>query len=108
MSNPLPFRPHYGTTQSIAAAATSATANLNKDDKVVRVYNTGANIAFVRTLNSSEAATQAATVADMPVGAGQVIYIEKGMDHDRLNHISALTTTLLVTTGEGGVGAGNA
>lgn len=100
------FQPHYGTNQVIASGAASATANIAKDDKTVRIWNSGANVGYVRTCNQSDVAGNAASVADLPIGPGQVVYIEKGMDHDRLTHISALTTTLQVMTGEGGAGAG--
>lgn len=101
MSARQPFMPAYGSGQTLAPAAASAAVAINAQNKQVRVVNTGAAIAFVRTYSSLTVPAPAATAADMPVAAGATITISKDETHDRLAHISATGTTLQVITGEG-------
>lgn len=96
-----PFKPHYGSTQTVTPAAGSATITIGRGDKSIRVRNTGANIGFFRTFLVSDGAS-AATAADMPVSPNETIIIEKAQDHDSLSHISATGTTFVITSGEGG------
>jgi hypothetical protein len=97
-----PFRPHYGSTQTVAPAAAAATITIGRGDKSIRVRNTGAtNIGFFRVFRLSDGAV-AATAADMPVAAGETVIIEKDTDYDSLSHISAAGTSFVITAGEGG------
>lgn len=98
-----PFSPHYGSNQVLTAGAASASVGIDRDNKQVRVVNTGANIGYFRTYDSTDTATGAGTAstADVPVPAGMATTITKGMRHDRLAYISAAGTTLEVMTGEG-------
>jgi hypothetical protein len=95
-----PFSPHFGTNQVVAPAAASAAASISRDDKQVRVVNTGANIGYFRTYDST-AGAQSATTADCPVPAGLSTTITKGTNHDAIAYISAAGTTFQVMTGEG-------
>ncbi|MGE5622493.1 MAG: hypothetical protein ACM3WS_04995 [Bacillota bacterium] len=93
-----PFKPHYGSNQVVTPGAASASITISKDDKSLRVVNTGANIGYFRTGTGSVTAS----AADVPVPAGGSIVIEKPQEHDKLAHISASGTTFQVMTGEGG------
>lgn len=95
-----PIMPHYGTNQVLTAAAASASAAIDKNDEQVRITNTGANKAYVRTYNSA-GGTQSATTADFCVNAGQTATITKGVDHNAIAYISAAGSSLEVITGEG-------
>jgi hypothetical protein len=98
------FQPRYGSTQTFSPAAGSATVTVGKDNRTLRVKNTGAtNPMFFRTGRASDG-TVTATAADMPVYPGEVVYIAKSPEHDTLAHISAAGTTATVTAGEGGAG----
>lgn len=101
MSARQPFSPAYGTGQAIAPAAASATVNINASNNQVRIVNTGAAIAFVRTFSNAAQPGTAATAADMPIPPNMAVTITKDLSHDRLAHISATGTTLQVMTGEG-------
>ena len=94
-----PFFPHYGTNQVLTAGAASAPYSLDKQDKQVRVTNTGANKAYFRTYDSG-AGTPAASSADYCVPAGGVATVSK-QGHNAIAVISATGTTLEVITGEG-------
>ena len=96
-----PFFPSYGSNQVIAPAAASAAITINKENKQVRIVNTGANIMYVQTYSSLESPAPVATTADFPIAAGMAATITKSMDHDRLCYISATGTTANVMTGEG-------
>lgn len=95
-----PFMPHYGTNQVLTAAAGSLSAAIDPNDEQVRITNTGANKAYVRTYNSANG-TQSATIADLNVAPGQTTTITKGVNHNALAYISAAGTGLEVITGEG-------
>lgn len=95
-----PFFPQYGSNQVLTAGAASATANITKASKQVRVVNTGANKGYFRVYDSSNGA-QAATTADCPVAAGAAVTVTKGGNQDTIAYISANGTTLEVMTGEG-------
>lgn len=94
-----PFFPHYGTNQVLTAGAASAAFSIDKQDKQVRVANTGANKAYFRTYDSA-AGTPAASAADYCVPAGAVATVSKQC-HNTIAVISASGTTLEVITGEG-------
>lgn len=96
-----PFCPHYGTGQTVSPGAASAAINLTANDPCVRIINTGTNIAYIRTYSSLDNAINVATTADLPIPAGMSTTITKGIQHDRLAHISAAGTTLSIITGDG-------
>lgn len=95
-----PFMPHYGTNQVLTAGAASLSAAIDPNDEQVRITNTGANKAYVRTYNSANG-TQSATVADFQVASGQTSTLTKGVNHNAIAYISAAGTGLEVITGEG-------
>jgi hypothetical protein len=87
-----------GTTTSIAATATSASATVNGYAKSVRLYNKGPNTAFVKF----GVGATTATASDMPLPAGAIETFSK----DRADTIAAIcaateTATVYVTSGEG-------
>lgn len=94
------FSPHYGSNQVVTPGAASAAITIAAGSKQVRIVNTGANIAYVRTYRDADGA-QTASAADFPIAAGARETITKDDTHDRLAHISASGTTLNVMTGEG-------
>lgn len=94
-----PFFPHYGSNQVLAAGAASASSVISHQAKQLRVANTGANIGYFRTYDSSGGA-QSATTADYPVAPGAVATVSK-QGHNAVAVISALGTTLQVMAGEG-------
>lgn len=97
-----PFKPHYGSTQNVSPAAASAAITIGRGEKTIKVRNTGAtNIMYFRTGLASDG-TVTATSADVFVGPGESIYIEKSQDHDTLATISASGTTASIMSGEGG------
>lgn len=96
-----PFMPAYGTNQVLSAAAASANATINKDNRQVRIVNTGANIAYVQTYSSADQPGTAASIADFPIAGGQASTITKDTKHDTLAYISAAGTSLQVMTGDG-------
>jgi hypothetical protein len=97
-----PFKPHYGSTVGFSAAIGSASITVGGGDKTLLVINTGAtNPMFFRTGKAADGAV-VATAADVPVYAGKERFIEKPTDHDTLASISALGTTAVVMSGEGG------
>lgn len=96
-----PFSPHYGTNQILAAAAGALIANIDPQDKNVRIVNTGSNPAYVRLYRSDAVSAPSATTADFRIQPGSSSTITKADGQDRLSYISALTTSLEVMTGEG-------
>lgn len=96
-----PFFPAYGTGQQKAAAAASANAAINKDNRQVRVVNTGTNIAYVQTFSSVDQAGTLASVVDLAVPGGLAVTFSKDTKHDTLAYISALGTNLEIMTGDG-------
>jgi hypothetical protein len=95
-----PFYPHFGTNQVITPAAASASATIDRNNKQLRVLNSGANIGYFRTYNS-EGGSQSATTADYPVAPNQASVVSIGPFHDSIAYISAAGTTFNVMTGEG-------
>jgi hypothetical protein len=93
------FQPRRGQNLTASSGITSLSVSLDAQAKSVRLVNNGANVCFVRI----GAGAQTATTADMPVRAGSEIVVSKGDGDDTLAHISALTTTLYIQTGEGGI-----
>jgi hypothetical protein len=103
MSAQQPFSPHYGSNQVLTAGAAALSADIDATNAQVRIVNTGANIAYVRTY-SSRAAAAVASTADLPIAAGAAKVFTKSLEHDKLSYISAAGTTLQMITGEGYTG----
>lgn len=102
MNSIQPFAPSYGSTQTLTAGAASLSTPLNPRASNVRIVNAGANVAFVRIGDGA----QTATTADFPVMPGQAATITKpigstGTNPQEMGYISALGSTLYVTTGQG-------
>lgn len=98
-----PFAPKYGSTQTLTPGAASAQVTIDRDkqSRQVCIWNSGANVAFVRIGSSLNGAlTASATDHFIPPSAIPTI-ITKDPQHDMLAHISATGTTLLVNLGEG-------
>ena len=94
-----PFNPNRGANQVVSPAGTSASVSIDPTAKSVRLVNSGAtNICHVRIGTGA----QVATVADVPVLAGDSVVVSKAEGEDTLAYISAAGTTLHVQTGEGG------
>ncbi len=100
MSAEQPFSPHYGTNQLLTPAAGALVANLDPNDKNVRLVNTGTNPAYIR-IYSSTGTAEVATTADYLIPGGVSTTITKAMGQDRMSYVSALGTTLQVCSGEG-------
>ncbi len=93
------FAQRQSSNQVVTPGAASASVTVNKEDKAVRLVNSGANICYVRI----GAGAQTATTADLPVRAGSEIIVRKATDQETVAYISAAGTTLNIATGEGGV-----
>lgn len=84
-------------TSNVVASTTSATAAMDANALVVRVYNSGSVTAFIRFGRT----TATATTSDMPLPPGAVETFSKG-SYDVLAAITASgTATVYVTSGEG-------
>lgn len=94
-----PFAPHYGSNQSLAAGSPATAVSISHQAKQMRVVNTGANIGFFRTYDSTGGAP-AATAADYPVPPGAGAIVSK-IGHNAISVFSPAGTTLQVMTGEG-------
>lgn len=97
------FQPAYGQNQIVNPAAGSVTIAVGTGSKNLMVYNSGANVCYVRVGKGTTAGVglAAATTADYPIAAGVKEIISKAQDDDSLSHISALGTTLQIMPGEG-------
>lgn len=99
-----PFAPRYDATVTATPSSSSAavafdTQRLNKQ---VQFVNTGANICFVQTYDSSLPGTApTASTADYPIPPNMARTLTKPQSHDTVAHISASGTTLYITPGEG-------
>ena len=93
------FRPRRGSNQVATPGAASAALTISALDDQCRVVNAGANVVHVVTYRQADGAV-AATTAEYAVAAGMASIITKG-EHDRIAHISALGTTIHVSTGNG-------
>lgn len=94
-----PFQPRRGGNQVVTPAAASASIDIGKGEKSVRLVNSGNNICYVRI----GAGAQTATTADLPVLPSSSVVVSKDGDESTVAHISAAGTTLNVQPGEGGV-----
>lgn len=93
-----PFQPKQGANVVVSPAAGSASSDIGKGNKSVRLSNSGANICYVRIGTGA----QTATTADMPVLSGESIVVEKAEASETVAYISASGTTLNIQPGEGG------
>ena len=96
-----PFMARYGAGQTVSTSVTSGTVTIGAGNKCLRLQNLDStNTIHVRT--SVDAST--ATTADVMLRPGQVIVIQKDMDHDTLAHIAASgTPSLRIEPGEAGI-----
>lgn len=113
----MPFNPTFGSNQLLTlGAASEQHVRVNKDNRTLRVNNTGAtNPLYFKTYNSGtssgaipapSATTPAqtnATTIDCRVGPGQDKLFTFPLDHDGVSLISAAGTTVEVMTGTGGI-----
>ena len=93
------FSQRVGSNQVVSPGIASASVTVNKEDKAVRLVNSGAGICYVRIGTGA----QTATTADLPVRAGSEIIVRKATDQETVAYISAAGTTLNIATGEGGI-----
>jgi hypothetical protein len=91
--------PVFGSNQIVTANSSSQSTPINASAPQVRVVNTGANKAYVRTYSSSGPA-QSATTADFVVLPNMASTFTKS-NHDTLAYISASGTTLEIISGDG-------
>lgn len=87
-----------GSTATIAATAASASVAIDPNSSVVRIYNKGPNVAFLRfTVGASTAA-----VTDMPIAVGATENFTKGTASVASAICAATeTATVYATSGEG-------
>jgi hypothetical protein len=95
-----PFMASYGAGQTVSTSVTSGTVTIG-GNKCLRLQNLDStNTIHVRT--SVGAST--ATTADVMLRPGQVIVIQKNMDHDTVAHIATVgTPSLRIEPGEAGI-----
>lgn len=98
MTTRAPVQPAYGTGQTLAPAAASATVAIPRGNKQQVLTNLGANVCYVRI---GAAGLGAATVADYPVPPGAQVVVTRSDEDTQLSHIAPLGTTLHVMAGEG-------
>lgn len=99
-----PFSPKYGSTQTFTPGAASSapiTIDRDKQSRQVRIWNSGANVAYVKIGSSSNGGTAAATTADHFLPPNSISIITKDPQQDILAHISPAGTTLVLNLGEG-------
>ena len=90
MANDITFGPHYGSGQTVAPGAASATSTFNgKGNKSVVLTNLDAVTVFVRIGNAD---LGDASAADYPVLAGTQVSISKADEHDNISYIAASGT----------------
>jgi hypothetical protein len=96
-----PFMASYGAGQTVSTSVTSGTVTIGAGNKCLRLQNLDStNTIHVRT--SVGAST--ATTADVMLRPGQVIVIQKNMDHDTVAHIATVgTPSLRIEPGEAGI-----
>lgn len=102
--NVSPFTPNFSKTKTIAVTQATASATLDATDSgvgnnVIRLFNSGSNVVFVRWGTG----TQTALTTDMPLMPGTVELFTKAAGTDTIAAIcaSGLTSTLYITCGEG-------
>jgi hypothetical protein len=102
------FQPRYGSGQIASPAVGSATLTIGKDNRTLRIKNTGAtNPMSFRTGRASDGTVTAVVNTDPTLYPGEVMYIAKPPDHDTLAYVSTAGTTMHVIAGEGGLGSGS-
>lgn len=86
-----------GPTQTLSAAVGSSSVSLTAGLRCIRVYNSGANIVFIRI----GGAGTTATVADVPVPPGGVEVFSIGNATVIAGITATGTSSVYVTQGEG-------
>lgn len=92
------IQPAYGSGQTLAPAAASATVAIPRGNKQAILTNLGANVCYVRI---GAVGLGAATAADYPVLPGKQVVLTRSDEDTQLSHISPVGTTLHVMNGEG-------
>lgn len=92
----LPFRPDFGANQLVYAGSVSASIQINKDSRNVRIVNQGLQIGYLRIGNSAVVAT----TADIPIRTNESLIIEKDTEQTHIAFISASGTVLNIQTGQ--------
>ena len=108
MSRLMPYSPNYGTTVEITAGSSSSETTISGAGKTIYCHNTGSNIVFLKVTNATG---DSADTADLPLPAGQTLFISQaeGAVTDGKNHASRYfyciaptgAPVLYVHTGEG-------
>lgn len=98
MTTRAPVQPSYGSGQTLAPAAASATAAIPRGNKQEILTNLGANVCYVRI---GAVGLGVATVADYPIPPGAQVVVTRSDEDTQLSHISPTGTTLHVMGGEG-------
>ncbi|MES2320183.1 MAG: hypothetical protein V4631_22120 [Pseudomonadota bacterium] len=96
-----PFNPKRSSTQAVTAGAAALIITIEDSANQVRIVNTGSNKAYVMCYGSDEVPVPVATAIEHCVPPGMASTITKSKVHNRLSYISALGTTLEISTGEG-------
>lgn len=88
------FTPVYGGTKSLSVTTSSSADTLSTSGSDLKLTNTGSNPCFVRIAG----AATAAVVADLPVAAGETVYVVRNSDMIHVSAITAASTTTLYAT----------
>lgn len=98
MTTRAPVQPAYGSGQTAASAAGSATVAIPRGNKQEVLTNLGANVCYVRIGASG---LGPATAADYPIPPGAQVVVTRSDDDTQMSHISPTGTTLHYMGGEG-------
>ena len=110
--NLYPFSPFYGSAQQKTAGTSSASADINAQNKQVRIVNKGTSPVWVRTwasqINGVYSTSVDATTADcyIPPSTATIpqipVILTKDQTHDKISYISTGSTSAIeIMTGEG-------
>jgi len=95
-----PFVPSYGSNTTMTlVAATPQTRPINGNDSTIRVFNTGANPAYIISYNSINGAQVASATKGTYIPIGMMFMFTKANSADTLSAFSTLGTSLEVMTG---------
>lgn len=95
-----PFAPRDGGTVTVSASTSSADEAITAGCHALRIVNTSAGVAFVKT---AENTALSATTADFPVAAGQTAVMNIKSNHNIVAVIlSTGSGSVYVTPGTGG------
>lgn len=92
------FAPSYGSAQTVAPGAATASITIGKGSKSLCLTNLGTFACYVRVTTGASSAT----IADYALNAGAQVSISKSQDADTVSYIApAGNTSLHVMPGEG-------